>query len=435
MNVIMVVGYNRPEFFYYTISTLKQCRGVGKYKIYFLFEHGVDKTYYKLIDEFRIGDYEVIERDRHYGLTRNILEGYKTLFQVADEYIIMVEDDVIISRDFLEYMEHAYRKWNTLVAGTGYVNGVDESAVYLTNWFIPYGVLIPKKFFYNHLLRHCTEKYYNNRQEYVDSYYSEDGFKGKYNEQAGLINRILHKERICQVIPEVPRSQEIGFYGSNKQNKIPDYDKLDLEEKIKFVSKLIKSIELIKRYLPKSSHYILKEDHKWIDLKIKGFRGDDKRLDYPMPRLMLSELFIFEKLLEERKPKLCLEWGSGGSTLYFPSKFKFIEKWVSIEHNKTWYNKIIDKITPNVELRLYENKDDYINAVFKDYKKFDFIFIDGIYRKECMIQARKHLKKDGFVLLHDTGRKEYKSWFNIFPKHRILTEGTPDSNGLTMFEI
>ena len=36
-----------------------------------------------------------------------------------------------------------------------------------------------------------------------------------------------------------------------------------------------------------------------------------------------------------------LEWGSGGTTLYFP---QMIDKYVSIEHDKKWYDIIKSKI-------------------------------------------------------------------------------------------
>ena len=41
-----------------------------------------------------------------------------------------------------------------------------------------------------------------------------------------------------------------------------------------------------------------------------------------------------------------LEWGSGGSTLYFP---KFVESYHSIEHDQGWYDKIKPQISDNVD--------------------------------------------------------------------------------------
>ena len=41
-----------------------------------------------------------------------------------------------------------------------------------------------------------------------------------------------------------------------------------------------------------------------------------------------------------------LEWGSGGSTLYFP---QFVKHYISIEHDITWYNKIVFDVAENVD--------------------------------------------------------------------------------------
>ena len=41
-----------------------------------------------------------------------------------------------------------------------------------------------------------------------------------------------------------------------------------------------------------------------------------------------------------------LEWGSGGSTLYLP---QLVNHYVSIEHDKYWYDKVNADIADNVE--------------------------------------------------------------------------------------
>ena len=44
---------------------------------------------------------------------------------------------------------------------------------------------------------------------------------------------------------------------------------------------------------------------------------------------------------------MALEWGSGGSTLYFS---QLVKKYISIEHDIKWYDNIKSKIEENVEL-------------------------------------------------------------------------------------
>ncbi len=53
------------------------------------------------------------------------------------------------------------------------------------------------------------------------------------------------------------------------------------------------------------------------------------------PWMNQKEVELIEKYLN--KDTIMLEWGSGGSTLYFSKKVKTL---YSIEHDKTYYNKI-----------------------------------------------------------------------------------------------
>ena len=39
-----------------------------------------------------------------------------------------------------------------------------------------------------------------------------------------------------------------------------------------------------------------------------------------------------------------LEWGSGGTTLYFP---QMVNQYISIEHDITWYNKLAFDVLDN----------------------------------------------------------------------------------------
>jgi len=112
-----------------------------------------------------------------------------------------------------------------------------------------------------------------------------------------------------------------------------------------------------------------------------------------------------------------LEWGCGGSTLYFPklltdNNIKFI--WDSIENNIEWYNKIknLNKFN-NVNLYLERKKWEYINKPLKFNKKYDFILVDGRHRSQCLILGKKLLKQSGIMYLHDSHRPMYKDGINI----------------------
>jgi len=133
------------------------------------------------------------------------------------------------------------------------------------------------------------------------------------------------------------------------------------------------------------------------------------------PMMSDKEIEIIEGLL---KPEFdCFEYGAGFSTLYFS---KLVKSWESHEHDIKWFDIVKTSIKDNTIVHLIpkEQKQNYV----KLKREYDFILVDGLYRKECLHEAIKHLKPNGKVIVHDACRLEYKDWINDFP-NLILIEG------------
>lgn len=144
------------------------------------------------------------------------------------------------------------------------------------------------------------------------------------------------------------------------------------------------------------------------------------------PMMSDQEIKIIDKLLAELKPKVCLEWGSGGSTVYFPPRHPEIETWVSIEHNGKFYDEVKNSVSSKVELK-HVKINEYLNAAMD--KKYDFILVDGLMRQECLLIGKDLLNEGGVMLLHDSGRPEFdkiiKQWGNV----KKLSDGQLEVKG------
>jgi len=165
-------------------------------------------------------------------------------------------------------------------------------------------------------------------------------------------------------------------------------------------------------------------------------RGIDKT-GHPM--MSEKEVAIIDKLIEERQPKHCFEWGSGTSTSYFPNKHKCIKSWLSIEHNGHYPEYLKDKINENTTIVWITNENSYIDCVKQNGEKYDFILVDGLYRENCLEVAHKIAKKGAIILLHDSGRLEYKKFIDKYNYKKlcdgeIKTEDGYAHRGLTLFE-
>lgn len=160
------------------------------------------------------------------------------------------------------------------------------------------------------------------------------------------------------------------------------------------------------------------------------------------PLMTEEEFNILKKYVEYYKPKRCLEWGIGWSTIHL-SKYDFIQEYVGIEHNSYWYKKVLKRTSNKVKLfhafslakckhkipKGFENKVKNSYVYHPNIEGvFDFIFIDGVYRDICLKHAASLLSETGVCFAHDTAREFMHSHFSYFKNYKILTNGSLDKN-------
>lgn len=128
----------------------------------------------------------------------------------------------------------------------------------------------------------------------------------------------------------------------------------------------------------------------------------------PLPWLTDQAIDFLEKYLEENKDARILEFGSGGSTLWFAKKTKNL---TSIEHNVNWYKKVKQELE-NQNLNHVDQRhitSNYFN-VCKEFEpeSFDLILIDAKDRIECIKNSIPILKKNGVLMLDNAEREKYQ---------------------------
>lgn len=163
-----------------------------------------------------------------------------------------------------------------------------------------------------------------------------------------------------------------------------------------------------------------------------------------IPWMRYKEINILVEIFSNLRPKHCLEWGAGYSTLYFPSLLGEDIKWISIEHDKDWAMKII-KLNQRSNVQIYHKKpnhfpwtDEFADGAYADLKdyiecpskfgKFDCILIDGRARNDCLIKAFDIVENNGLVILHDANRINYHEPFKLY-KYQVSFEDNRDNAG------
>jgi hypothetical protein len=141
----------------------------------------------------------------------------------------------------------------------------------------------------------------------------------------------------------------------------------------------------------------------------------------------MSEIEINTIIKHLKKDDIVLEWGSGGSTHYFP---QFVKEYHSIEHDKQWFDEINESLLDNVKYYLVDLNEPLTDPTQKhqiqsylDFvdilkiQKFDKVLIDGRGRGWCAEKIIPYLKEDSLVFIHDYWqRPQYhivEKWFDV----------------------
>lgn len=126
------------------------------------------------------------------------------------------------------------------------------------------------------------------------------------------------------------------------------------------------------------------------------------------------------------KPEYVMfEWGSGGSTLYFP---KFVKLYYTVESQAHWFKIVSLFVSKDEELRkkvfmnytpipIYDyssttlTHDDfkaYVECIKLIPDKLDVILVDGDNKSRvfCALEALKHIDENTIVFIHDYYNRE-----------------------------
>ena len=240
---IVSFGFDRPEMLEASFKSIIRCPEHREYE-WHCFIDGQGRVQRNFYQE----DYPDIRfhiRDSRIGLNANILLAFKELFQFHKyDYILYVEDDIIVSDDFIRFCEYALfnfkdEKMFTVGALSRILNTSpdDAASVKRFDWYHPWGVAIDRddfNLFSDHIMPYVTHpiEYMNGAiktalQESNPEYYEreyKDGVCQNYTQDC-LLNAIRAINHKHQLIPLLSRSQNIGFYGVHQPG---DYNGEDL---------------------------------------------------------------------------------------------------------------------------------------------------------------------------------------------------------------
>ncbi len=143
------------------------------------------------------------------------------------------------------------------------------------------------------------------------------------------------------------------------------------------------------------------------------------RIEQELPWLTLDSVEFIGKNIN--KSHNVLEFGSGGSTMFFARRAKRVVSFESGGNNKQidiaaqsyeWYKRLAEKLHEhninNVELHLlhsYPNTNTLYDYVFGSLpeKYFHWLLVDGAHRNQCVMKGRSKLVSGGYMIIDNYG--------------------------------
>jgi predicted SAM-dependent methyltransferase len=261
-NVILRPVFNRPEMLALSIEYEKKAReyvgGLNNITTVFIVEHGSPDKVLELVNKYPY-EKKIIKREKKLGLTVNILEGMKNAFDLADNFIIHLEDDVLLHETYFKYIKTALSVDGvqpfSILSPYNFNDAGNVHDLRKEHHYAALAPMITKQFFESFVRPCAVKKYYDNKPKFVTKLNEKyrdhwEGRRYKYRdtthwEQAGLINRLVDVAMIEKgmyvILPFVNRQQHIGYFGKNRPGGIIPGN--SYEERLENLREIIKDAD------------------------------------------------------------------------------------------------------------------------------------------------------------------------------------------------
>lgn len=271
MNTVLIPAWRRPEMLFHCLENIKRAPGAEAYHYIFRFDKGYDPALHEVIAGFPFSHqvslasaikYREISKQSH-----NLLQGYALAAQLADDLVIMVEEDVMVATDFFAYHEAVHEAHPDLFCSIAVANpnrsiqdAGGHDAYYLSDGdYCSLGVAFRKRVILERILPHATDAYYANPEGYCRRHFPGSPIGHAFVEQDGLIRRIQMAQLDPIAYPWQAKAYHAGLYGKNRGTGPQG----TWRERLKYVTEVIYSDEAMRTFARHPEWY---EDSKPINL-------------------------------------------------------------------------------------------------------------------------------------------------------------------------
>lgn len=228
---MLVTGWSRPDFLEACLRRLEIADDGGpRYVVSLDRGHSADVYAVALSWSRRMGGRATILKPRHpyNGNSFNVLSGYRFMVRNGADLLYLVEDDVLVGRDFFSF----HRAAHDLAPGCLSVSAcrnqqfplgkdpfpVDDTAVYAHMSYQSLGVSFRREVM-ERVLLHARPAYFRDPVGYCKMVFPGSAIPAPNAEQDGLIHRVGERNGLPSVFPCSPRAYHAGFVGYHRDGK------------------------------------------------------------------------------------------------------------------------------------------------------------------------------------------------------------------------
>ncbi len=289
MNVVLIPCFDRPEFLSECLKNIEQAESADQYHYIFRLDHGHEPDNLKVIEGFKLSSETTFTPRTTYGIGKqsySVLSGLQIAAKTSDHLVFLIEDDVMIGRDFFRWHEEVHSQQalfsshaNLNVNSPSKEGWIDE--YYLTTRdYGSIGTCMTRESIAL-IDPHINADYFLHPVQYIRRKFKNSFLGYGFAEQDGLIRRIQADQSLPQAYPchlehegllYGPRCFHAGFIGKGRiQQKLPGTaeQRQDYIQKVIYDQTTMRHVSLSEGYYLDSRpcSLILPE---WKTLKRKG---------------------------------------------------------------------------------------------------------------------------------------------------------------------
>ena len=229
-DVVLIPCWRRPEFLWHCLRNLSLSEGIAGLQVIIRPDTGYDPENLEVAREFsdRLPHLQIAFPVpcpyRRAKQSANVLLGYLHAAASARQLVYLVEEDIMVARDFFTWHQAVHAAAGNLFCSIAVKNpnrkhelSGNPEGYYLSHGdYCSYGVCFDRNVLLQQVAPHVNLPYMRNPKRYLRTRFPASRISLGFVEQDGLLRRIQEQLNQSIAYPCLPRAFDAGFYGYNR---------------------------------------------------------------------------------------------------------------------------------------------------------------------------------------------------------------------------